>query len=130
SSSQQIDALIAALTSRDALVREAAVARLIVSGARAVDRLLRVAGSDADVAARVAAWRALEAIGDPRALGAALLVVADRRIDAAIGAAAAAAARRFIRGPRGAAVVDALTAAVLDRKRPEAVRLAALDALG
>ena len=126
----QIPTLVAALNSRDAVAREAAIARLIVSGARAVERLLRLADSDADVGARVSAWRALEAIADPRALDAALRAVADRRNDAAIGAAAAGAARTFIRGRRGAAVVDALTAVVLDGERPETVRFAALDTLG
>jgi len=130
SSSPQIDALVAALGSRDAVAREAAIARLIVIGSRAVERLLRLAASDGDAAARVSAWRALEAIGDPRALDPALRAAADRRTDAAVAGAAAGAARAFIRGRRGAAVVDALTAVVLDAERQEAVRLVALDALG
>ena len=68
SSARQIEALIADLASDRADTREAAVARLTVIGARAVDRLLLVLESDASSAARAAALRALEAIADARAL--------------------------------------------------------------
>ncbi len=43
--------------------------------------------------------------------------------------AAAGAARRFVRGARGATAVDRLTATALDSRRPDAVRLAALRSL-
>ena len=49
--------------------------------------------------------------------------------DPTVASAAASAARVFLRGPRGAAVVDRLTRAVLDSGRDEGVRLAALRAL-
>ena len=59
--------LIAELESTDTLRRETAVARLSVIGGRAVTRLLALAGDDkAAVHARLAALRALEAIGDSR----------------------------------------------------------------
>jgi hypothetical protein len=129
SASRQVDALVSDLGASDDVRREAAVARLIVIGARAVERLLRVATSEAAVGARLAAWRALEAIGDLRALDAALATLADRKGGPAECAAAASVARAFMRGPRGAAVVDALTSVALDRGRADAVRLAAFRAL-
>src|SRR5262249_10041356 len=105
-------------------------ARLTVIGSRAVDRLIALATSEAAPAdARAAAWRALDAIGDARALEPALQALAPASTPAPIAAAAASIARAFIKGPEGAAAVDRLTAVVLDRARPEAVRRAALGAL-
>ena len=129
SSAKQIDALIADLGAASVVTRETAVARLTLLGARAVERLIAAAESAAPAEARAAAWRALEAIGDPRALPPALAVLAALDQDAAVGAAAAGVARAHLRGARGASAVDRLTAVVLDRSRPDAVRLAALRAL-
>jgi HEAT repeat protein len=112
------------------VAREAAVARLTVIGSRAVERLIAVATSEADSAdARAAAWRALDAIGDARALEPALRTLGSTATPPAIAAAAAGVARGFIRGPHGAAAVDRLTLVALDRARPETVRVAALRAL-
>jgi hypothetical protein len=127
SSSKQIDALIAQLASDDGDARESAVARLTVIGARAVERLLAAARSEGAPAPRVTAWRTLEAIGDARALEPALAALDGH--EPSVAAAAAATARRFVRGASGARVVDRLTAAVLDRRRPDVVRAAALRAL-
>ena len=129
SSSKQIDTLIADLRAGRAVTRDAAVARLTVIGSRAVEPLIAVTRSNADRVARTAAWRALEAIGDPRALEPALDTLADASADPAAGAAAAGVARVFLRGAQGAAAVDRLTAVVLDQARPEPLRLAALRAL-
>jgi hypothetical protein len=129
SSSKQIDALIADLRDGSAVTREAAVARLTIIGARGVERLLEIAESPADAAARVAAFRTLEAIADPRALGPALRILDDAGIDAAVAIAAAGVARVFVRGAQGASAVDRLTAVALDRARPETVRVAALRAM-
>jgi hypothetical protein len=129
SSSNQIESLVANLGAGRAVTRDAAVARLTVIGSRAVERLIALTQSNADAVARTAAWRALEAIGDPRALGPALGTLADASADPAVGGAAARVARVFLRGPQGAAAVDRLTAVVLDRARPEPLRLAALRAL-
>ena len=128
SSSKQIDALIASLGVGDAVAQETAVARLTVLGSRAVERLLAatIAG---ETGARVAAWRALEAIGDPRALEPALGAVSDAKTDPAVGVAAAGGARVHLRGPHGARAVDQLATVLLDRARTEDVRLAALRAL-
>ncbi len=129
SSSKQIGALIADLRGGTAVTREAAVARLTIIGARGVERLLELAESPADPAVRAAAFRTLEAIADPRALGPALRVLEDAGMDAAVAIAAAGVARAFLRGERGASAVDALTAVALDRARPEPVRIAALRAM-
>ena len=127
SSSRQIDVLIADLESGDALRRDAAVARLIVLGSRAVQRLASLAISRSSAAARTAAFRALEAIDDPRALTPALQAVADA--DPSVASAAIAVVRNFLRGERGADAVDCLTTIALDRALQEPVRIAGVRAL-
>ena len=127
SSSQQIDILIADLSSPSAVTREAAVARLTVLGGRALDRLIALAASSAPAAARAAAFRALEGIADPRAMNVALRFISDA--DAAVATAAIGTARAFMRGRRGAAVVDAVADVALDRRHSDEIRLAALRSL-
>jgi HEAT repeat protein len=128
SSGRQIDGLVADLSSDRDVVREAAVARLTVIGTRAVDRLTALASDDrAPQAARAAAFRTLDAIGDPRAVPVAARAM--RSPSAPVAAAAAAVLRGFLRGPHGAEALDALTAQALDPSRDPAVRVAALDAL-
>jgi len=127
SSAKQIDTLVADLCAGNAIARDAAIARLTVIGSRAVARLLTVVESGSDQFARVAALRALEAIGDPRALDPALDVMAAS--DAAVATAAARVVRAFVRGPRSASAVDGLTSVALDPSRPEVLRVAAIQAL-
>jgi HEAT repeat protein len=127
SSSKQIDTLIADLAAANAVKREAAIARLTITGARAVERVAALAMSASPSAARAAAFRTLEGIADPRALEPALHAIADA--DPKVATAAIAVARLFVRSARGAAAVDRLTAASLDCRRGDAVRLAALGAL-
>ena len=123
-----VAALIADLSSERPVVRETALARLTVIGARAVVHLTALAqDKDAPVTSRIAALRALEAIGDPRAIDAAKSAL--NAGDRGIGVAAAGILQRFLTGKRGADVTDALTAKALDRMAPDAVRLAALVAL-
>jgi len=129
SSSKQIDALIADLGADNGVTREAAVARLTLLGARAVERLIAVAGAGGHAESQAAAWRALEAIGDARALEPALTALAAPRMAPAVAAAAAGVARVHLRGPRGAAAVDRLATVVLDRTRDVTTRVAALRAL-
>ena len=129
SSSKHIDALIADLSAVSAVTRESAVARLTVVGARAVERLIATAASGSDVAARAAAWRSLEAIGDERAREPALQALADLDLDPSLAVAAAGVARVYLRGTHGASAVDHLAAVLLDPMRPDALRLAALRAL-
>jgi len=127
SSARQVDALIADLAGVSDIKRDAAVARLTVIGARAVERPIELGTSDAGPAARTAAFRALEAIADPRALDAAVRGAGDR--DAAVASAAIGVVRVFVRGTRSAIAVDRLTAVALDQRRPDAVRVAAVRAL-
>jgi hypothetical protein len=129
SSSKQIDALIANLSAENAVTRETAVARLTLLGARAVERLVASAGSLPLPGARAAAWRALEAIGDPRALEPALASLASRHLEPEVAAAVVGIARAHLRGTHGAAVVDRLATLLFDRTRHETLRLAALLAL-
>ena len=123
-----VAALIADLSSERPVVRETALARLTVIGARAVVHLTTLAeDADAPVTSRIAALRALEAIGDARAIDAAAHAL--NAGDKGIGVAAAGILQRFLKGKRGADVTDALTAKALDTIAPDAVRLAALVAL-
>jgi HEAT repeat protein len=127
SSATQIESLIADLSGISDVKRDAAVARLTVIGRRAVARLVALTESGAGPLARIAALRALEAIGDPRGLDAALRALGDR--DAGVAAAAVGVARVFIRGAHSVRVVDRLTGVVLDQRRPDAVRVAAVRSL-
>jgi hypothetical protein len=128
SSSKHIGALVADLASDRAATREAAIVRLTVLGARAAEPLAALAGNaGAPPAARSAALRVFEATAEPRGLDAALLAIDDG--DAGVAAAGVAAASPHLRGRRGAAVVDRLTTAALDRRRPNEVRAAAVQVL-
>lgn len=124
SSAAQINPLIADLGSSSPVRRDAAIARLAVIGARAVDRL-RAVVEHGEADARIAALRALEAIGSPRGLDAALAAIG--RLETA--PAAIALLRRLLRGPKETAAVEALTAVALDRARPSSIRIAAAQAL-
>jgi len=128
SRSGEIDALVAELQSAIERQREAAVARLTVAGARAVERVIGVAVSTtASAAGRRAAFRVLEAIADRRALTPALAALADPEPDVA--AAAIATARAFLSDKDSGIVVDRLAEAALDRARHRSVRVAAIRAL-
>ena len=127
SSSKQVDALVADLASADTVKREAAIARLTVLGSRAVERIRTLSTSPVASATRIALFRALEGIADPRAFEPALQGIADA--DPGVAVAAIAVVRLFVRSARAATAVDRLTAVTLDRCRPDTVRLAALRAL-
>jgi hypothetical protein len=129
SSSKQIDALIADLGAASTVMRETAVARLTLLGGRATDRLIAAAQDGGSADGQAAAWRALEGIGDARALEPALAALAQPHLAPAVGAAAAGIARLHLRGAHGARAVDRLASVLLDRARHETVRLAALRAL-
>jgi len=129
SSSRQIQTLVADLAGTD-IQREAAVARLTVIGARAVELLVALveAGAAAPAPARAAALRTLEGIGDAHALAAALDALDDP--DDRVATAAASAVRPFLRERRGPLAVDRLTAIALDIARPGRIRAAAVQTLG
>jgi hypothetical protein len=130
SAARDISRLMSELSSEDDIRREAAVARLAVIGARAVGHLLDALGADPPAPARVAILRALEAIGDRRALPAALERLTDSDPRAAL--AAVAVVRRFLNSDdrrAGHVAFEGLTALALDRARPSAARMAAVEAL-
>jgi hypothetical protein len=127
SSGKEIDTLVADLSADRPVTCEAAVARLTVIGARAVDKLTAVLESAAPGRTRVAALQTLEAIASPRALDPALRAVDDR--DQTVALAAVSMVRAFLRSARGADVTDQLTRLAVDAKRPPDVRLAAIHAL-
>jgi hypothetical protein len=128
SSAKQVDALVKDLASDQAIARDAATARLTVIGARAVERVAALAADRrAPATARAAALRTLEGIADHRGLNVALRALDDR--DLSVATAAVGVARVFVEDPNGLAAVDRLTGVVLDRSRPEPLRLAAFRAL-
>ncbi len=132
STARRVDALLQDLRADDSLARDAAVARLTVIGSRAVDRLVTLATDVSGTSTtRAAAFRALEGIGDARALPPALraaMASAGAETDVAI--AAIGVARAFLPDDEhGLAALDALTTVALDRARPEPVREAAVRAL-
>jgi HEAT repeat protein len=128
SSARNIDRLLEDLTAGSAVAREAAIARLILVGGRAVDRLTRLAAStETPTAARLGALRALEGIGDVRALDSALQATSDA--DDSVAAAAINVARRHLAGAQGIAALDRLIAIALDSARHDEVRTTALRAL-
>ena len=104
------------------------MARLAVIGVRAVERLIALVHRTAPAAARIAALQTLEAIADWRALEPAFVAMNDEDLNVAC--AAISTAHRFLRGARGAEVVDQLTGIALDVRRPEGLRLTAIHALG
>jgi hypothetical protein len=130
SAGPEIRQLIDALGGSDDTRREAAVARLAVIGPRAVEHLLQEF-PDASGRARAGMLRALEALGDPRALATARGALQDG--SAAVQTAAIGALRALLGAGKAAAERDAfdtLVAVALDRQRVAGVRLAAWDAIG
>lgn len=128
SAGKQIDALLAELSSPQALARDSAVARLTIIGERAVVRLIDLAfDPDAGSEARVAAFHALEGIGDLRAFDPAIEALDDG--DVAVGVAAVGVLQVFLSSERGVDALDRLTAMAVDRSRTRTIRLAAIRAL-
>ncbi len=125
---RETQALVAELSADDEVRREAAIARLAVIGTRAVDRVIAALTAQTTTRGMVAALRTLESIGDIRALAPASTLVESGDPD--VGAAAVAVLRAFLHDSKtGTSVLDRLVATSLDLRRPDAVRLAALDAI-
>jgi len=127
SSAREVSNLLHDLEQGSETAREAAAARLSVIGTRAVEGLLALVAATAASPARLAAFAALEAISDPRAEEPAFRWL--EHGEPAVASAAAGVLRRLLDSPRGTEVLDRLTAIVLDAGRPEAARVAALEAL-
>src|SRR5260370_5438617 len=125
----QIRELIAAVEGKDAVARDAAVARLAVIGPRAMEPLLQ-SYARAGVRLRAGILRAFEASGDARALPSAREAI---RGDAPDLHAPAAGALRALLASTDAktatAALDELVAAAVDPGVPTSARVAALDAL-
>jgi hypothetical protein len=129
SAAADIRQLIVALGADDEVRREAAIARLAVIGARAVDRLIAAYESTGDRDMKIAVLRALESVGDRRTVA-----VAREALTAGgdLGVAAAFALRGLLdsaHGSTGTDALDALVAAVLDPAAERRVRLASFEAL-
>ena len=109
-------------------MREAAVARLTVIGARAASALAAiVVDRHASPIARMAALRVFEATAESKGLESALAAVGDTTDD--VVQAAIAALATHVRSAAGAVVVDRLTAIALDHQRAGPIREAAVRAL-
>jgi hypothetical protein len=129
SAAVEIRRLIAALGDDDDVRREAAIARLAVLGARAVERLIAAYESTGDRHIRIGILRALESVGDRR-----MVPIAQQGLSAGgdLGVAAASALRALLDSPHGSAAggaLDVLVAAALDPAADRRVRLAAFEAL-
>ena len=109
-------------------MREAAVARLTVIGARASAALAAIViDRHASPAARIAALRVFEATAESTGLESALAAAGDT--DDEVVQAAIAALATHVRSAAGALVVDRLTTIALDLARTGAIREAAVRAL-
>ena len=121
---------MAELVSGDVQRREMALARLAVIGSRATTALVSVANDNAQRdEARVAAFEALEAIGDGRAITAAITAIGGS--SEAVAAAAAGVLGRLARekDARATRAFDQLAELALSSTAATVLRLAALTAL-
>ncbi len=128
SAASEIRQLVEALEGTDDVRREAAVARLGVIGARAVDRLVAAYRSATSREVRMAVLRALEVTGDGRTIA----VARDGLTaggDLAGAAVAAIASLLEAHPPSAAQALDVLIATALDRALERRVRLAAFQAI-
>ena len=129
SAASEIRQLIAALGGTDEVRREAAIARLAVIGARAVDGLHKAYAAASDRETRVAVLRALESTGDGRTIAVARQAIAEGGDVAIAGAAALRGLLDSPHGPTSTDALDVLVATALDRTSDRIVRLAAFEAL-
>jgi len=129
SSANEIRTLVAALGGDDDVRRDAAIARLAIIGARAVDALGRAYETATDRTTKVAVFRALEAIGDGRTVAIARRALHD---SGEVGIAATSALRALLDSPHGPTATDALdvlVATALDPQLERRLRLAAFHTL-
>ncbi|HET6819906.1 MAG TPA: hypothetical protein VFH98_05050, partial [Candidatus Limnocylindria bacterium] len=129
SAAAEIRGLIEALGGSDEVMREAAVARLAVIGARAVEKLLTAYGAATTPGARLAILRTLEPIGDRRTIEVAKQAIAE---GGELALAATTVLRGLLDSPHSevaAAALDTLVETALDRNTPRHLRGAALDTI-
>jgi hypothetical protein len=103
------------------------VARLRVSGARALPRLAAFLTSDAPSDARAHALAALEGMTDPQAVELACAALGDPDTDVVV--AALGVLRGWVTQESGTRLLETVTALAVDATKDARVRLAALDAL-
>src|SRR3990170_1946647 len=129
SAASDIRQLIEALGGDDDVRREAAIARLGVIGARAVDRLVDAYRSATSRELKVAVLRALDVAGDRRTVSVAREAILEGG-DVAVAAVAALGAL-VDAAPSSAATdaLDVLVAAALDKSHERRVRLASFQAI-
>jgi hypothetical protein len=129
SADAEVRALIEALGSGDEARREAAVARLIIIGERAVARLLGAFGSTADSEVQVAVLRVLEVTGDERALTVARAAIAMGGDRAVAGVTVLGALLERGRLSSETDALEALLGVLEDAAAERRLRLAAAQAL-
>lgn len=127
SSAGEVERLVARLTDPAPMEREAAIARLRVIGARATERLTALLTPDTAPDIQAAALRALEENLEPRVRELALAALDSP--SEAVALAAAAVLRPWLGREDGLGVLEQATAAVLDERRPAAVRALLLEGL-
>jgi hypothetical protein len=129
STAVEVRGLVTALTGDDDLAREAAIARLTVIGARAVDRLVTAFDQVTDRSTRLAILRTLEAIGDYRGGAIARRALIE---GGDLGVAATAVLKTLLASSHeesASEALDTLVATALDASNEHRVRLAAVEAL-
>ncbi len=129
SASAEVRTLVEALDADDEVHREAAIARLGIIGARAVDRLTDAYANTASRATRLAILRALEGIGDHRSAPLARQALGDGGDVAVAATGILRALLSSTNSTVAAAALDTLVATALDRHHERRLRLAAFDAL-
>ena len=130
SAAREIGRLLTDLEGGSAVQQEVAIARLAFIGPRAVEQLLSLLDRAPTGDVRASTLRALEAIGDGRALMPAVAALGDPH--EAVGTAAVGVVRSHLLsedGEAAATALDRLTALALDATGIDALRLAAIDAL-
>ena len=129
SASAEIRTLVEALDADDEVHREAAIARLGIIGARAVDRLTDAYANTTTRATRLAILRALEGIGDHRSAPLARQALGEGGDVAVAATGILRALLSSTNSTVAAAALDTLVATTLDRHHERRLRLAAFDAL-
>jgi hypothetical protein len=129
STAVEVRSLVAVLGGDDEVAREAAIARLAVIGARAVDKLIAAFEQATDRSTRLAILRTLEAIGDDRGGPIARRALIEGG-DLAV--AATAVLKTLLTSSQdepASEALDTLVATALDAGNEHRVRLAAVEAL-
>ena len=129
SSSVEIRRLVDALGCSDHVLRETAIARLSIIGARAVDRLVAAYDTASDRDTRIAILRALESTGDRRTIRVVRKAIAAGGDEAIAGAAALRELLDSTHAQTAADALDMLVSVALDTTAERRLRLGAFDAL-